>query len=70
MEPWCGMLTCYSLHSLESGINAGGRLPCFRHSKEAMLIFKGIGVRICGSNLGKQVGTVVNVLHKEYKMHA
>jgi len=57
------MLTCYSLHSLESGINAGGRLPCFRHSKGAMLIFKGIGVIICGSNLGKQVGTVVKVLH-------
>ena len=33
-------------------------------------MFKGMGVRIWGSNLGKQVGTVMCVLHKEYKMHA
>jgi hypothetical protein len=55
---------------LESGINAGGRLPSFRHSRGAMLIFMGMAVRIWGSNLGKQVGTVMRVLHKEYKMNA
>jgi hypothetical protein len=35
-----------------------------------MLIFKGMGVRIWGSNLGKQSETLVRVLHKEYKMPA
>jgi len=70
MELRSGMLTCCSLRSLESGINAGGRLPCFKHSRGAMLIFKGMGVRIWGSNLGKQVGTVMRDLHKEYKMQA
>jgi len=29
-----------------------------------------MGFRIWGSNLGKQVGTIMRVLHKEYKMHA
>jgi hypothetical protein len=58
------MLTCCSLHSLESGINAGGRLLCFRHNRRPMLIFKGMDVGIWGSDLGNHVGTVMNFLHK------